>query len=276
MTVLERSLWQELIRDRCGQSFSKPRLRVLRQALWQRMSQRGILSYTNYYHYVAFHHEGPNEWPELLDLLLNKETSFFRHTPSFDALMKHVLPELKRVKYQRGENSLRLWSAGCSTGQEAYSLAMACQGAEGTRGWKIQVLGTDLSTRALERAREARYRPHESRFVPDSLAGRFVRIEEEAHGVTYQVTDEICSLVEFASLNLSAAEYPVPLQDVVFCQNVLIYFQPEDRVGIARKLCARLNRGGYLFLAPAEAVGLRLPGIVPVSLDNAMIYQRVE
>lgn len=296
MLTLELDLWQDLIRQRCGLHFSESRLRFLRQSLWERMCAHDMRSYQEYYEYVTVHPDGRREWKALLDLLLNHETGFFRHLPSFEALRGHVLPGLLRDDHR--EETITMWSAGCSMGQEPYSLAMAflehttaCFLPRGLRGaretslpWRVKVTGSDISPRALEKARHGRYKPHEIRTLPAQYRQQYFTELSEGHNLLYQVIPQVQALVDFTYVNLhdlgSFPPFPLPGKrsggfDVIFCQNVLIYFQREQRVAVVERLCQYLRPGGYLFLGPAEVVGLQLPGVRAVRIVDALIYQRI-
>ncbi len=285
LSAIESEIWQEFILQRCGLYFTENRLGFLRRRLWERMRARQVWSYSDYYRYVAFNPAGEEEWLELLNLLLNHETGFLRHPPSFDALTGYALPRLMQEKERRGVDVITMWSAGCSMGQEAYSLAMAfletaallpSNGGE-RKAWQVKITGSDLSQLALDKARRGQYKPHEMRYLSDHYRERYMTLAKggrEGQSV-YRVADPVRALVRFGFLNLRDPDsYRVSAQDVIFCQNVLIYFKPDSRLDIVRRLCQRLNRGGYLFLAPAEVVGLKLPGIRPVRLKDVLIYQR--
>jgi chemotaxis methyl-accepting protein methylase len=275
MSPLEMSLWRELIGQRCGLCFSENRLRLLSQSLQVRMRSLSQRSYSDYYQFVVFHPDGAAEWLELLDLLLNRETSFFRHAPSFEALTGHVLPQLLGDRRRSAGGPVTLWSAGCSTGQEAYSLAMAFLETAGRQGGRAQVSASDINPRALDRARRGRYRPFEVRCLPEVCRDQYVLRVGDGDGTQYQVCDMVRELVQFGCFNLTDPDsYHVWGQDVIFCQNVLIYFPQEARAEIVCHLASRLNTGGYLFLGPAEAVGLRVAGLEPVRLENSLIYRR--
>ncbi len=298
MSVIEHEVWQKLIQERCGLYFTENRQRYLRQRLWERMCIRGIKSYGEYYHYVVFNERGGDEWAEILTLLLNNETSFFRHMPSFDALTHYVLPALMTEKSRHGVNSITMWSAGCSAGQEAYSIAMAFlellspigtipksepvplppidAQAPQRAGWQLKVTGTDIDQQALDKARRALYKPSDVRYMPEVYRNRYLKVVEEdkdAPGV-YQVIDSVRALTQFGYLNLIDQTYWVSGEDVIFCQNVLLYFETESRIAIVQRLCQRLNPGGFLLLAPAEVVGLQLPGIQLIRQPDSLIYQR--
>jgi chemotaxis methyl-accepting protein methylase len=275
MAPLETRLWRELIARRCNLFFTEGRLRLLNQSLHQRMVRLGLRSLLEYYDFVVFGPKGEAEWPELFNLLLNHETGFFRHPPSFDALKGHVLPRLIADNRRAPGTPIRLWSAGCSTGQEPYSLAIAFLDTAGRRGGQVQVRATDISPRALTRARSGRYRPFEVRSLPEETRTRYLHRLEEKSGPVFQVCKDVRRLVRFGRFNLNEPDsYVDGNQDVIFCQNVLIYFAPESRASIVSRLAERLNPGGYLFLGPAEAIGLRPAGLEPVRLENALIYRR--
>jgi len=289
ISALESEIWQEFIGKRCGMYFTQNRLGFLYRRLWERMQIRHIRGYSEYYYYVAFNPDGDEEWQKLLALLLNHETSFFRHAPSFEALTGYVLPRLMKEKEKHGVNIITGWSAGCATGQEVYSMVIAFQEltrslssfANGGQGqsWQIKITGSDISPAALDRARRGQYKLREIRQLSDYYRNQYMTLLEEKHNEQsiYQVNDQVRAMAQFGQLNLhDPKSYWVSAQDIIFCQNVLIYLKPETRDDIVRRLCQRLNPGGYLFLAPAEVVGLKLPGVQPVRLSDVLIYQRIQ
>ena len=290
MSDLEYQIWRDLIQQRCGLYFTENRASFMRRRLQERMRLLGVHSYSEYFHYVIHSPTGEGEWKELLESLLNLETGFFRHMPSFDALMGHMLPSLMRHKQDCGENRIAMWSAGCSIGAEPYSLVMAfletvtanppCNRQQGIpldqEGWQLHVSGTDICQRSLEKARRGTYKPHEVRHMPDLYRDNYMTKIEGEQGILYQVDKQVRGLIKFGYLNLSDPEgYWIAAQDVIFCMNVLIYFKPDHRAEVVRHLCQQLNPGGYLVLAPAEAVGLKLPGVQSVRLKDSLVYQRI-
>jgi chemotaxis methyl-accepting protein methylase len=262
------------------------------------MLQLRIRSYSEYYHYVASNTEREGEWGELLELLLNKETRFFRHMPSFDALAGQLLPQLLHDRVGEGQKPISMWSVGCSTGQEVYSLAMTFLetvaeihsgkvwvnqpgndddqiGIKDIDMCGVKITGSDISRKCLDRARQGKYKLHEVRFMPERFREKFMSVTKEAYCVFYQVIEQVRALVHFDSLNLHDLDgCGVPMQDVIFCQNVLMYFKPEQRKAIIGQLCQRLNPGGYLVLAPAEVTRLKHPKISRIHMPETLIYQR--
>ncbi len=298
MPAYESALWQELIRQRCGLHFSESRLRSLTRGLWERMQLYRMNSYRDYYHYIESHPPKSPEWQALLDHLLNHETGFFRHVPSFTALTEYVLPDL--IHHRQPVGPVKMWSAGCSVGQEAYSLAMAflnfisppsaghrqCMESGVEVTLQVKVIGSDISQRVLQKARCGEYKPHETRSTGLGYRQHYFTQVGDGHHMVYQVAPQVQKFVEFGYVNLhdpdSSPFAPLPFIggrgegiDVIFCQNVLIYFTYEDRVAIVQRLCQRLRPSGYLFLGPAEATGLHLPGMQPIRLDDMLIHQRI-
>jgi chemotaxis methyl-accepting protein methylase len=278
MSPSEYEIWRELVSQRCGIYFTPSRQHFLQARLWERMQVQQIKSYNAYYQYVLYNPHGSQEWAQVLDLLLNNESSFFRHTPSFAALTDHVLPTLMREKRRQNMNMLSMWSAGCANGQEAYSLAMAFYEtavSDEARLWQTKVWGSDISQKSLRKAKNGRYKSYDVRTMPDDLQRKYMTMVTVGHETFYDVIPAVKRLVHFMELNFTNPDaYTIMGQDVIFCQNVLIYFQPAERLKIVKKLCQRLAPGGYLFLAPAEVVGLKVAGIQSLRFDESLVYQR--
>jgi chemotaxis methyl-accepting protein methylase len=283
LTAAELERWGALIERRSGQVFGAGRARFLGWCLWQRMRELSLARYDDYYRLLDRDPAGAAEWDELAELVVNQESGFFRHRPSFDALAEHVVPELAAARARQGIEALTAWSAGCADGREAYSLAMALVAgleAAGRPGWQVRVCGSDLSVQALARARSGRYPASRLRTLPDDYRERFLSpVAGDPRG-SWEVAPALRSAVSFGRLNLCRAageggDYPVGLQDVVFCQNVLIYFRPALRQRVVADLARRLRPGGYLFPAPGEVVGLELPGELALArFDGALAYRR--
>jgi type IV pilus assembly protein PilK len=215
--------------------------------------------------------ENGAEWGALVERLLNHETSFFRHPPSFDALRKHILPELRGVRARGGR--LNLWSAGCSTGQEAYSLAMLAMDDEALQG-EFTVWGGDISRQAIDIARRARYGPRAVATVPADYRQRFLRPVVTGSLTEYDIVEELRQRVRFMVTNLVGTDGFSANHDVIFCHNVLIYFSPAAVTQAVAHLASRLTLGGYLLLGPGEAPSERPPGLDPVNLSGVRAFQR--
>ena len=265
--------WCQLILRRCGITFRNARLPDVIGIVRDQMRTRGLGSEAAYYQLLAKSPDSAAEWDALIERLLNHETSFFRHPPSFDALRKHILPELRDTRARARGGRLNLWSAGCSTGQEAYSLAMLAMDDEALAG-EFTVWGGDISRHAIDTARRARYGPRAVATVPDDYKQRFLRAIGTGPGVEYEIVEELRQRVRFMATNLVGTDGFSANHDVIFCHNVLIYFSPAAVTQAVALLASRLTLGGYLLLGPGEAPNERAPGLDPVSITGVRAFQR--
>lgn len=210
------------------------------------------------------------EYDSLLQRLLTQETSFFRYPAAFEALEKRVLPELHMKKFWESPRSLRIWSAGCATGEEAYSIAMTVADAlEFADAWNIHILATDVSRQALEHAEHGVYEARELEAVsPRQREQYFSR--GNGHFV---VKPRIRNLITFAPMNLAQVVYMGKF-DCIFCMNVLIYFSPERQAQLMQRFYEYLEPGGYLFLGHAESVSKADVKFETHVYRDARIYQK--
>jgi chemotaxis protein methyltransferase CheR len=191
-----------------------------------------------------------SEYDSLLQRLLTQETSFFRYPAAFEALEKKVLPELHMKKFWESPRSLRIWSAGCATGEEAFSVAMTLADAlEFADAWNIHILATDISRQALEHAEQGVYGAREV----ESVSPRQRELYFSCSNGEFAVKPRIRNLVTFAPMNLAQVVYMGKF-DCIFCMNVLIYFSPERQAQLMQRFYEYLEPGGYLFLGHAETV----------------------
>jgi chemotaxis protein methyltransferase CheR len=199
------------------------------------------------------------------------ETYFFRHPEHFDALREHLLPELLRAR--RNTRVLRAWSAGCASGEEAWSLAIALSNGAGA-GYTLTILGTDINRKALELARAGVYGAWSRR---GSMPALFGQLTEDADGTT-RVSPALRDLVRFDYLNLHDPIYPSLLTgtqglDLIFCRNVLVYFQPEAARAVLARFLLCLVEGGYLVLSAFDAE-LAPDGFEAVHLGNVTVLRK--
>jgi chemotaxis protein methyltransferase CheR len=193
------------------------------------------------------------EYDHLLERLLTQETRFRRYPEIFEAIEKKILPELHMKKFWENPRSLRVWSAGCSTGEEPYSIAISlCDTLEFADAWNLNILATDISRQALQVAERGVY----SRRVLEHLSPRQIETYFQKVGDQFMVKPKVRNLVSFAPMNLAQSVY-VGRFDCIFCMNVLIYFSEEKRSRLIQRFFEYLEPGGYLFLGHAEtAAGL--------------------
>ncbi len=266
-----RAPWSDLILRRCGLAVRDAQVPVLAETLQGRMQALGITSCARYFEILEAEDEAGTEWTELVERLVSHETSFFRHPESFEALRTRVLPELRR-RPDLGAGQLHLCSAGCSTGEEAYSIAMVAM-AEPSVAGDFTVWGTDISRRSIETARHGQYGARAASAVP-GLYRRFVCPVNGGAG-PWHVAAELRDRTRFVSANLFASSGVFVNYDVIVCQNVLIYFAPSAVPRLISLLAARLTPGGYLMLGPGEAPAEYAPGLEPVNLKGVRAFRRI-
>ncbi|MBI3629991.1 MAG: tetratricopeptide repeat protein [Candidatus Rokubacteria bacterium] len=221
--------------------------------------------------------DGHPEWKRLAGHLTVGETYFFRDGPCFRALREHVLAPLVAARRAAGIRRLRLWSAGCATGEEAYSLAIVLDDCLPEWSlWAVTILATDINAAALETARCGVYREWSFRQTPPWLRDRYFCRREPG---SWELVPRIRQMVTFVPLNLAADGYPSILtnttaMDVVVCRNVLMYFTPAAQRAAAARLAASLVPGGWLVVSPADAPGHAYALLAPVNFPGAMFYRK--
>ncbi|GMR21955.1 MAG: protein-glutamate O-methyltransferase CheR [Acidobacteriota bacterium] len=247
----EFRLFRDFIHEECGLFFADNKVAFLSLRIGKRLAATSIGSFYRYYRYLrqrGMEHE--EELLQLLDELTINETSFFRNRPQFEVLEQLVLPELIERKKAAGEHGFRIWSAGCSTGQEPYSIAISVlEQLPKRRSWDIRVYASDLSLSALERAASGSYPESKLQDMDGARRRRFF----EACPDGFRVRDEVRRLVVYDFHNLKH-ENGLGDLDIIFCRNVLIYFDPYEQQKVVSKLIRALRPGGYLFLGHSESV----------------------
>lgn len=264
VTDQEFRAFQRLIYEIAGIHLNGGKKALLAGRLNRRLRELRLRSLTEYHRHLREH---PEETVHLLDCITTNETRFFREPGQFQLLETRVLPEW-RAAADAGRRSrcIRVWSAGCSTGEEPYSLAMLLLAqCPPEAGWTIEIVGTDLSTRVLDRARAGVWPLDRGRDVPVHLRRQFLlRGVGEREG-TMKAGPEIRDIVRFERLNLMSDAYPPgPPFDLILCRNVLIYFDAASKDRVIRGLVDRLSPSGLLFLGHAESLGKTDPPMRPV------------
>ncbi|MFQ5882183.1 MAG: CheR family methyltransferase [Candidatus Methylomirabilales bacterium] len=250
MTDEEFRLLRNIIYQESGIYLREERRSFLQSRLRQRLRATGISSPYRYYKVLTDPEAGKQEFLLFLDLLTINETSFFRNPAQFALLKEVVLPAVIKAKSAQDTRILRLWSAGCSTGQEPYSLAMILLSVlPHLRLWDVKIYASDISLTALEVAQEGVYPPDKVAGVdPISLQTYFRQA-----GDNYVVKEELRRHVIFDLHNLKH-ENGLTNLDIIFCRNVMIYFDQAEQKRLVEKFCHSLTTGGYLFLGHAESL----------------------
>jgi len=210
------------------------------------------------------------EYEALLEQLLTQETSFFRYPAVFEALRKKILPEVQERKFWQDPRALRIWSAGCSTGEEPCSIAMTLSDTlQFAEAWQIEILATDISRRALSQAERGIYAKRSLQDVsPAQLETHFSATK---HG--YQVRPRIRKMISFVQMNLVEPLYFGKF-DCIFCMNVLMYFSEKRRLAILRRFYDALEPGGYFLLGHSETLSNVSLNLESIRLGDCLIYRK--
>lgn len=230
-----------------GLDLKQYRTRYLERRVAVRLNAVGVRSYQQY---AAFLDKNPGEYACLLDTLTINVTQFFRDPSVFEAFRRDIVPALLEAKAARKQRLVRVWSAGCATGEEPYSLAMSML--DGIRRTKsnsalLTVIGTDIDRKALAVAKRAEYPVRELQHIPKHDRQLYV----EPAGEVFRIKPEVTRVCRFQYLNLFEDE-PIHGIDVVFCRNVFIYFNRADQERMIDAFWSALTRGGYLVLGRSE------------------------
>jgi chemotaxis protein methyltransferase CheR len=252
----EFSLYQKLIYSKAGICLSPTKKAFLEARLSRRLRELGMDSFQAYYQHVTQNQNG-GELEQLLDRVSTNKTHFFREPRQFEFLEQQILPDWKTDGNSGSRpRRIRAWSAGCSTGEEPYSLAMILLDhfPRGS-GWEIEIIATDLSSRALKSARKAVWSIAKANEIPQSYLKRFMRKGTGSQHAYMKAGPEIQSIIRFQHLNLNDNHYAVTEPfDLIFCRNVLIYFDAESRARVVDRLVNYLAPAGFLLVGHAESL----------------------
>jgi len=270
MTTTEFRDWQVLLEERTGVVLNERRRAFLQTNLSARMRELGVMDYAAYYRQVTDGPRGAVEWSTLLDRLTVQETRFFRHRPSFEVLESYLRERLQQGMTQPWE----LWSVGCASGEEPYSLAISA--AEVLRDTQhpdyFGVTGTDISLNALSKARDGQYGARRLELLDSDLCQRYFLAQDDGR---FKVVPTLAARVCCARLNvLELAKAPMSGMDVIFCQNLLIYFRRWRRREILNRLAERLVPGGLLVVGVGEVAGWQHPELIPVADERVLAFTR--
>lgn len=272
MTTKQFEQLQKLIYERSGIWFPEAKKYVLESRLSRRVEE---LEFDQFDQYLMFLEIGPyknDEFQEMFNRITINETSFFRNEPQLDVFEKQILPQL--IEARQREKRLRIWSSACSTGEEPYTLAMQIHRTLGVRlaDWRIEILGSDISEKVLMTAQEGRYPSYATRNMPPLLAKRYFNDD----GSFVQIDPAIQSMVHFELLNLkdAVASKRFGSFDVIFCRNVLIYFDDAMKKHCAKIFHNQLARDGVLFIGHSETLRNLDVKFDPVPIPQSFAYTK--
>ncbi len=252
----EFALFQKLIYSKAGIHLAPAKKALLEARLTRRLRELGLHSFAAYYQKVLAVDDS-EELIILLNRIATNETHFFREPKQFEFLENHIIPAWQSQGHgANGTRSIRVWSAACSTGEEPYSIAMMLweRFAPGS-GWDFEILATDLSTRVLAAAGAAVWPIAKASEIPDEYLKKYMLKGTGEQNGKMKAGAELRSTIRFERLNLNEGHYPVDGHfDLIFCRNVLIYFDSQSRAGAIARLIDHLAPNGYLFVGHAESL----------------------
>ena len=235
---------------------------MLQSRLQKRLRQLRLRSFEEYYDFVFSEEGRQQELSHLLDTATTNKTDFYREPRHYEVLTQSVLPELIQRTGAGLRRPLKLWSAGCSTGAEPYTLAMELsEAAARIAGFKFQILATDICTRVLGIAYNAVYEEREALPVPMACKKKYLLRSKDRNRPRIRIVPDLRRHVEFRQLNLMDPDYGMAAGlDIIFCRNVVVYFDRTTQFGVLSRLCRCLKPGGYLFMGHSETLnGFELP-----------------
>ncbi len=256
-----------LIEERTGICFDESRERFFSTRVREHLRARGMERGTELLRAMR---KSNVEYESLLERLLTQETSFFRYPGVYKAFEKRVLPELHTKKFWKNPRTLRIWSAGCSTGEEPYSIGITiADSLSFADSWNVEILATDVGRHALKHAERGVYKGRSIASVSErQLANHFTEVSGG-----YEVKPRLRKMISFTQMNLASAVY-VGRMDMIFCMNVLIYFSEERRRTLVQRFYDTLEPGGYLFLGHSESISKMPVKFQAIVLNDCILYRK--
>jgi len=273
LTPREFEVFRGLVHAHSGITLGPEKRPMLYARLARRLRALGIETFTDYHRHLTERDPRGEELRRLVNAVTTNKTDFFREAHHFQYLAEQWVPALRARAARAGVRSARIWSAGCSSGEEPYTIAVTLlEALGGAAGWDVKIIATDLDTDVLAQAQAGIYQDDRVAPVPDPLLSRyFLRGRGQTAGLV-KVRDEVQALIMFRRLNFMEEPWPIrgPL-DVIFCRNALIYFDRPTQRRILEGFLARLAPDGVLFLGHSESIHGLVEGLTHV---GNTIYRR--
>ncbi|MFA5073630.1 MAG: protein-glutamate O-methyltransferase CheR [Nitrospirota bacterium] len=272
--VLSRDIYRllrDFVHDYCGLHFDDDSKFIFEHRLSRRLEQLHLRSFEEYFHFLRYDRKSEQELAVLIDTLTTNETYFFRESGQLKAFSEEILPEIRKTHADK--KMLRIWSAGCSTGEEPYTIAiLLLESGDWWRDWQVEILGSDISQRVLRAARKGVYKKNAHRATSPSMLTKYF---EEDHG-DYRIIDSVRELVSFSSVNLldPCKISLINTMDIIFCRNVIIYFDSEAKKKVVTSFYQKLQEAGYLLLGHSESLVNIPSGFELRTLKNDLVYKK--
>ena len=269
----EFNLFRKLVQKELGFEWGDDKKYLLYSRVQRRLQKNKLQTFQNYYDFIE-REENKSERQYLYNAVTTTKSEFYREKKHFDFLRQNIFPELKKQASIR-QHKLRFWSAGCSTGEEPYTLAFEAHdffGASLISNGGLRILGSDVNTEVLEAAIQGAYTEEQLSSVPVVFNKRYFNLASDENNPHHLIKTEIQQLIQFRHFNLMSSKYPIATKfQLIFCRNVLYYLQPERREFLISKLVDHLEEGGWLVLGITES-GYSIDKMEKHSIS---IYQKI-
>ncbi len=260
----------DFIYQNSGLRFDDSSKFMLNRRLIPRVRELRLDTFEKYYYYLLYHPNRESELEIIFDLLTVNETYFFREDRQLKAFSEEIIP---CITQEKANHNLRIWSAGCSTGEEAYTIAIICNNSPHLKGWDVDIFASDISQKVIQNARRGIFSESSFRSTPDAMREKYF---EKTSENKYRIHDEIRQMVTFGKVNL-LDEHKTGLfsdMDVIFCRNVIIYFDVEAKKKVIENFYRKLRKNGYLLLGHAESLLSLSTKFKLNHLKHDMVYQK--
>lgn len=242
-----------LVYEQCGINLHEGKKELVKARLGKRLREGNFKSFGEYYRYVTTD-DGTDELISMIDSLSTNLTYFFREESHFQKLRNMIKLMVKTSNQGRLSEKLRIWSAGCSTGEEPYSLAMTvCESVNGLSG-DVKIMATDISTRVLQTADKGIFGKERLKNVPPAILKKYFQMGSGSCEGQFLIKKNIRDMVQFSRFNLMDTPPPNYRFDIIFCRNVMIYFDKATQEALVRRFHQCLNKGGHLFVGHSESL----------------------
>ncbi|WP_027179054.1 CheR family methyltransferase [Maridesulfovibrio bastinii] len=276
ISELEFTQLRDFIYDQAGIFIAANRKYLLENRLANRLKELNLKDFGEYYYYLQYDSGKKAELNKLFEVITTNETSFYRNPPQLKVFETKVLPAVFDELRKKRSKRLRIWSAGCSTGEEPYTLAMIISEVLGSKlsSWNIKITANDLSERVLKSARKGEYSEYALRTTPKEIVSKYF----DADGKVFKIKPELKRMVAFGQINLSdrVQVKRVERSEIVFCRNVIIYFDDAMKKKVINAFYDNLVPGGHLIIGHSESLHNITRAFKPVHHPGAIIYQKLE
>ncbi len=272
MTDAEFRMFAELLRRRCGLHFSVDARFLFEKRVARRLRELDLTSFSSYHYQIRSGSPGSSEFARLVDELTTNETYFFRERSQLRALLNEIIPEVLARGRAGSGGPVKIWSAGCSSGEEPYSIVMLAMEAGFTPGVDFRVYAADISTKVLRKARQGDYREASFRETESFFRRKYFTEKDNV----WHISDEVKKHVDFFHLNFTDRSKTglVAPMDVILCRNVIIYFNAETKQDVIGTFYEKLRPGGYLLLGHAESLISLSSAFELRHLREDLVYRR--